>query len=89
MEGRNREMTTWVAGWNMPGYLPESDPEGFDTWGEAHAYIVESVERAWDGGEDADYLDAHTELHAATPGEPYWVSVEGDRVRYWVMVGEG
>jgi len=81
-------MGTWVAGWNMPGYLPEVDPEGFDTWEGAHAYIVESVERAWDSGEDADYLDSHTELHAATPGEPYWVSVEGDRVRYWVVAGE-
>ena len=81
-------MGTWVAGWNMPGYLPETEPESFDTWEDAHAYIVGELERAWDMGEDDDYLPAHTELHAATPGEPYYVSVEGDRVRYWVELGE-
>ena len=81
-------MNEWVAGWNMPGYLPESEPVGFDSWEDAHAYIVESVERAWDDGDDEGYLSAHTELHLAAPGVPYWVSVEGDRVRYWVTVGE-
>ena len=77
-------MSRWVAGWNMPGYLPECEPVECDTWHEAHAYIVESLERAWDEGSDDDYLDAHTLVHHATEGEPYWVSVEGDRVRYWV-----
>ncbi len=81
-------MGTWVAGWNMPGYLPETDPVSFDTWEEAHAYIVGELERAWDMGEDADYLEAHTALHTATAGEAYSVSVEGDRVRYWVELGE-
>ena len=78
---------SWVAGWNMPGYLPECEPVSFDTWREAHAYIVEELERAWDySGTDDDYLEAHTEMHLASEGEPYWVSVEGDRVRYWVEI---
>lgn len=77
---------SWVAGWNMPGYLPENEPAMFDTWGEAHAYIVWELERAWDSGMDEHYLDAHTELGLVSEGEPYWVSVEGDRVRYWVEI---
>jgi len=81
-------MSKWTAGWNMPGYLPESDPVSFDTWHEAHAYVVDSLERAWDDGSDDDYLDAHALAHHATEGEPYWVSVEQDRVRYWVTMGE-
>ena len=77
-------MGSWVAGWNMPGYLPETMPESFDTWEEAHAYIVSEFERAWDDGTDEDYLEAHTELHHMESGVPFWVSVEDDRLRYWV-----
>ena len=33
----------YVAGWNMPGYLPVSDPECFASFDEAKAYIVDSI----------------------------------------------
>jgi hypothetical protein len=89
-------MKRWTAGWNMPGYLPESEPVAFDTWAEAHAYIVGAVERAWDEASenladldpdtdphpDALFLDAHTELHVATDGQPYTVHADG--YAYWV-----
>jgi hypothetical protein len=42
----------WVAGWNMPGYLPESGPTLFDDWADARAHIVETIDRFWD--EDYD-----------------------------------
>lgn len=56
---------TWMAGWNMPGYLPETDPVEFDTWEDARSYIAETLEH-WE--DDNDFLDAHTALHVATPG---------------------
>lgn len=34
----------YTAGYNMPGYMPETNPETFDTWDEAVDYIKETVE---------------------------------------------
>lgn len=48
----------WVAGWNMPGYLPESDPELFTEWKDARAYLTETIDRFWD--EDYDGIGAPT-----------------------------
>ena len=32
----------WIAGWNMPGYLPEMEPQIFDTEEEAFDFIVDA-----------------------------------------------
>jgi len=50
--GDNGPMTTYTAGWNMAGYLPETDPEVFDTIKDAHAYLLETAEQWAD--QDAD-----------------------------------
>jgi hypothetical protein len=34
----------YTAGWNMPGYMPDTDPETFNTWDMAVEYIIASVE---------------------------------------------
>ena len=34
----------WVAGWNMPGCLPEMDPARFDDWEDASAFIRAELE---------------------------------------------
>lgn len=78
---------TWIAGWNMPGYMPEAEPAEFDTWREAHGFIVGEVERAWDDGTDVDYLPAHTALHVATEDQPYAIDA-GDGYVYWVEPAE-
>ena len=86
-------MAGYVAGWNMPGYLPECDPERFESAGEAFKYLVETVDRFWDSdasvwdgdGPDPDgvWLPVHTELHNA-PGTP-WHGLSGDgRLVFWV-----
>jgi hypothetical protein len=41
---RNRRAERWVAGWNMGGYLPETDPAVFDNLTDATAYLRETVE---------------------------------------------
>lgn len=43
------EPTRWVAGWNVPGYSPESDPAGFGSRYEAVAYLSDELERVLDG----------------------------------------
>ena len=38
-------MSSYIAGWNMPGYLPETDPETFDTLADAAEYLRETLAR--------------------------------------------
>lgn len=33
----------WVAGWNNPGYLPEMEPEEFETQEEAVRFLIEEA----------------------------------------------
>ena len=41
---------TWIAGWNLPGCLPEMEPVAFDTREEAEAFIAD--EQAFVAGDD-------------------------------------
>ena len=41
--------TQWVAGWNMPGYLPVTDPELFESWEDARDYLADELRRVADG----------------------------------------
>jgi hypothetical protein len=34
-------MNTWVAGYNMSGYLPEMEPQEFDEYSDAVNYILD------------------------------------------------
>lgn len=36
---------TWVAGWNMPGYLPENEPCWFASQADAREYLMDEIER--------------------------------------------
>lgn len=94
----------WVVGWNMAGYSPDSDNVTVVAeWHDALNILRETVERAWDHEQDAvaafdedgwdavdgRYLDAHTEIHAATFGRPFATSVEsgsehGLPMMYWI-----
>lgn len=35
----------FVAGWNMPGYMPDNEPAAFETFEDAQAYIREEIKR--------------------------------------------
>jgi len=39
----DEEPCAWVAGWNMPGYMPDNVPAGFDNADEARAYLAEQM----------------------------------------------
>lgn len=66
----------WHAGHNIAGYLPESDVSICATWDDALSALVSDLEHAWDeagtrSNGDAQYLDAHTAMHAATAGTEF------------------
>lgn len=48
----------YVAGWNMAGYLPETDPETFDTLDEAYAYLHETLEQWLEQDEQPETMTA-------------------------------
>lgn len=43
----------WVAGWNMPGYMPDSKPAEFDNFEDARDYIVDEIDEEADSAEEA------------------------------------
>jgi hypothetical protein len=65
------DVPLWSAGWNMPGYMPDSDPALFMDWSDARDYIAgeirttaeqdeedpEATQRVDDLREYADSLD--------------------------------
>lgn len=38
-----------VAGWNMPGYMPETEPAVFETFDQARNYIIEALDNVIEG----------------------------------------
>lgn len=66
-------MSAYAAGWNTPGYLPDTEPATFDTAREAWQYLVAEVDRAWDEHPDdtnGACVTAHTHLHNLDQTEP-------------------
>lgn len=78
-------MAGYVAGWNMPGYLPETDPETFETFEDAVAYIAAEIERWRDQDADADIVRDETELHT---GHEWARAVYGNYV-FWASRWDG
>ena len=79
----------WSAGWNMPGYMPDSEPSQFESWSDARDYIAGEIERARDespaGDTDegtSDFDEALAALEALEDGEEFGRTVGG--YHYWV-----
>lgn len=80
----------YVAGYNQPGYLPETEPEEFDTWDEAWRYIISVIKDAEDDAGDADDEELAEDLAAfaedvnlESRGEPF-STLGPDGYAYWV-----
>lgn len=80
-------MTTtskYVAGWNMPGYMPDMDPAEFETADEALEFIHASIEEGIEQEEldmpieDISQLkaDANGEFGATIGKYHYWISYQ-------------
>lgn len=91
IEELEAERKHWVAGFNMPGYMPDNEPASFETWEEARDYIVQELDRACDetdsvsDGEDyakaARHFEALTEEtdQGWTVGQYHWWITAADK----------
>ena len=48
------ETPRFLAGWNMPGYMPDNAPEPFATFDEAKRYIIDAIKREEEETDDED-----------------------------------
>ncbi len=46
IEDLQEQRQPWAAGWNMPGYMPDSEPAAFSGWESARSYLRDEIERA-------------------------------------------
>ena len=83
----------YVAGWNMPGYLPETDPIVFETESEATRYLVDEIDLFWDQDyqydelrdvADSRWMDIHASLIYETA--PYSVQNGDGSLAFWVAI---
>ena len=85
VEELREERKPWIAGWNLPGYMPDNEPAGFSTWNDARDYISEELREYADLFEEdnhnaiieeADALDnlddAHNAAWGVNAGQFYW-----------------
>lgn len=82
----------YIAGWNMPGCLPEAEPCGFATFDEAKRYIIEelkNMECTSGGYGDQDLAEEYCHLAEDVNLEsgPFDTMVLDDYV-YWVTPAE-
>lgn len=84
--------THWTAGFNMPGYMPDSEPVGFETWAEARDYLASELERACDETGDVhegeEYFSASKSM-AAFPDdkdEDFGRTIE--KYHWWIVKDE-
>lgn len=65
----------WAAGWNMPGYMPDSEPAAFSGWESARSYLRDEIERAaeeTDNKEEAKALQETAErVDALNDGDEF------------------
>lgn len=80
-------MTKWIAGWNMPGYLPDAPPLSFNDWNDARDYIIGELElwAFYGAGESAgigekaliallrEAMADESFLSATVAGYVYWI----------------
>ena len=87
----------YIAGWNMPGYLPENDPVIFDNETDAIRYLSDTVDRFWDedyaatdstgsswNDVDAKWADVHSNLPYETA--PFSIANNDHSLTFWVTV---
>jgi hypothetical protein len=81
------DLEVWTAGWNMPGYLPESEPARFLSAGEAAGYILDAIGQhadeavCSDDNEGAEALEAFAGDVNSQRGE---FSAQCGNLVYWV-----
>ena len=83
----------YIAGWNMPGYLPDTDPAVFETEGEATHYLISEIDLFWDeeylAGDSREAADNRwMDVYSSLPYEtaPYSVQNGDGSLAFWVTI---
>ena len=84
----------YVAGWNIPGYLPEVEPAIFDNETNAIRYLSDAVDRFWDEdyrGDGSSYASIDSlwmDLHSSLPYEtaPFNIQNGDGSLTFWVSI---
>lgn len=88
----NKELDVlYIAGWNIPGYLPESDPAIFDNETDAIRYLSDTVDQFWDEDAEIDRESADkkwADVHSNLPYEtaPFNIYNNDRSLTFWVSV---
>lgn len=61
--------TVWVAGYNMPGYMPDNEPAEFDSFDEAKAHIIFMMKQFED--DDHDRINGLQAERREWPGDDW------------------
>lgn len=77
----------YVAGWNMPGYMPDAEPCAFDTDSEAREYVADEMARhegeSGDFGNERNIEVSPVAIDACRSGAGEYGATFGD-CHYWV-----
>ena len=86
----------YIAGWNVPGCLPVSNPAIFDNETDAIRYLSDTVDRFWDedyagdttpdarNAADEKWLDVFSNLRYETA--PFNIRNNDGSLTFWVTV---
>lgn len=80
----------YAAGWNMPGYMPDSEPARFQSFEEAAAYIAEEMARDAEEDPEAEHvanLEAAQSCLANAAGPEYGETIGA--YHYWIVEDNG
>ncbi len=80
----------YVAGWNMPGYMPDSEPASFEAADDARSYIADAMRDAADAddADDADGADDAADAADAIADALEKLETEKNRAEYSGQVGK-
>ena len=83
----------YIAGWNIPGCLPEVEPAIFDNQMDAICYLTDAADRFWDedylGDERHEAIDnLWMDLHSSLPYEtaPFNIQNGNGSLTFWVSI---
>jgi hypothetical protein len=79
----------FTAGWNQPGYLPESDPEDFEDFDDAKEVILDEIDRTADNAHLVNDKKAIEECNAALDDADGWIGGELGHGDYWQVYCDG
>ena len=84
-------MNAYIAGWNTPGYLPETEPAIFDNETDAIRYLTDTIDRFWDEDYLANGIKADkqwADISSSLPYEtaPFNVQNWDGSLTFWVSI---